>query len=102
MLTIILVFAFSLTPTLVSLWIMGQLEKRTRERLRAAREMVARRELRNLAISNNRNNQTAVADLTKFIGDINCSYNARSPYLRCAVNPDGPCQDCLHYKPLQS
>jgi hypothetical protein len=32
------------------------------------------------------------------IGDLSCSYNARSPYIRCAVNPDGLCQDCDHYQ----
>jgi deoxyadenosine/deoxycytidine kinase len=31
------------------------------------------------------------------IGDLSCTYNARSPYIRCAVNPDGLCQDCRHY-----
>jgi Family of unknown function (DUF6464) len=31
------------------------------------------------------------------IGDLSCSYNAKSPYIRCAVNPDGLCQDCRHY-----
>ena len=31
------------------------------------------------------------------IGDLSCTYNARSPYIRCAVNPDGLCQDCHHY-----
>jgi hypothetical protein len=31
------------------------------------------------------------------IGDLSCHYNARSPYIRCAVNPDGLCQDCRHY-----
>jgi Family of unknown function (DUF6464) len=31
------------------------------------------------------------------IGDLTCSYNARSPYIRCAINPTGLCQDCRHY-----
>lgn len=31
------------------------------------------------------------------IGDISCSYNARSVHLRCAVNPDGPCENCPSY-----
>jgi Family of unknown function (DUF6464) len=31
------------------------------------------------------------------IGDLSCTYNARSPYIRCAINPDGLCQDCHHY-----
>jgi hypothetical protein len=33
-----------------------------------------------------------------FVGDVSCCYNAYSPYIRCAVNPDGPCQDCIHYQ----
>lgn len=28
------------------------------------------------------------------IGDISCRYNACSEMIRCAVNPDGPCQGC--------
>jgi hypothetical protein len=33
-----------------------------------------------------------------FIGDISCKNNAHSPYLRCAINPSGPCDRCLHYE----
>lgn len=29
-----------------------------------------------------------------FIGDIRCEFNARSPHLRCAVHPLGPCATC--------
>lgn len=36
-------------------------------------------------------------DKPKTIGNPECKYNARSPYLRCAINPDGDCQNCLHY-----
>ncbi len=32
------------------------------------------------------------------IGDVSCKYNARSPYMRCAVNPSGLCEGCRdHY-----
>ena len=31
------------------------------------------------------------------IGDPNCRFNARSPLLRCAVLPDGPCERCSHF-----
>ena len=34
------------------------------------------------------------------IGDPSCAYNARTPLLRCAVLPAGPCERCAHYKPL--
>jgi hypothetical protein len=31
------------------------------------------------------------------IGDPSCRFNARSPLLRCAVLPEGPCARCAHY-----
>ena len=31
------------------------------------------------------------------IGDPSCHYNARSPLLRCAVLPEGPCDCCAHH-----
>lgn len=33
------------------------------------------------------------------VGDVNCQYNAHSALLRCAINPDGPCQDCAFFLP---
>jgi hypothetical protein len=31
------------------------------------------------------------------IGDPHCRFNARSPLLRCAVLPAGPCERCAHF-----
>jgi Family of unknown function (DUF6464) len=31
------------------------------------------------------------------IGDVSCKFNARSPYMRCAVNPSGLCEGCRDY-----
>ncbi|MFM7560832.1 DUF6464 family protein [Cylindrospermopsis raciborskii] len=31
------------------------------------------------------------------VGDANCKYNAHSEIIRCAVNPDGPCDSCGSY-----
>ena len=36
------------------------------------------------------------------IGDPLCRYNARSPLLRCAVLPEGPCERCAHFAPAGS
>lgn len=36
------------------------------------------------------------------VGDITCLYNARSELLRCAVNPSGPCDRCVHYQPFEN
>ena len=35
------------------------------------------------------------------IGDIRCEFNARSSVLRCAVNPNGPCDRCPSFQTLQ-
>lgn len=35
------------------------------------------------------------------IGDITCEFNAQSSYIRCAVNPSGPCENCPHYSKQQ-
>jgi hypothetical protein len=33
-----------------------------------------------------------------FIGDMSCRFNALSAYIRCAVNPKGPCEGCRHFE----
>ena len=33
-----------------------------------------------------------------FIGDQTCSHNANSSYIRCAINPTGPCSGCNDYE----
>jgi hypothetical protein len=37
-------------------------------------------------------------DPSGYVGDTSCRFNAHSPFLRCAVNPEGPCQDCSCYE----
>jgi Family of unknown function (DUF6464) len=37
-------------------------------------------------------------DPSGYVGDTSCRFNAHSPFLRCAVNPDGPCQNCSYYE----
>lgn len=41
-----------------------------------------------------------VEGLGYMVGDLSCQLNARSAYLRCAVNPSGPCKGCPHYEPI--
>ncbi len=33
-----------------------------------------------------------------YIGNPRCRFNAHSPYLRCAINPSGPCENCPDYQ----
>jgi hypothetical protein len=37
-------------------------------------------------------------DPSGYIGDTSCRFNAHSSFLRCAVNPAGPCQNCSCYE----
>ncbi|HEY9799708.1 MAG TPA: DUF6464 family protein [Leptolyngbyaceae cyanobacterium] len=35
------------------------------------------------------------------VGDATCRYNAHSEIIRCAVNPNGPCESCRSYESAQ-
>ena len=35
------------------------------------------------------------------LGNPNCIHNAQSPFLRCAINPLGPCEGCLEFEPAR-
>jgi hypothetical protein len=62
----------------------------------------ARYELRSVALQVRQQRQPSDACLWRggwVIGDPSCRFNARSPLLRCAVLPEGPCERCLHYTP---
>lgn len=41
-----------------------------------------------------------VEGLGYIVGDLTCQFNARSPYLRCTINPSGPCKECSHYESI--
>ena len=95
MLIALLIIFIGLAPSLLSLWVMRSASDRSRDRIAAARLAVANRPLRDQLATADR---TYVQDLGYPIGDISCEYNARSNYIRCAVNPAGPCEDCRYYQ----
>ena len=74
---------------------MRSAESQARDRIAAARIEVANRSLQTQVETSDR---TYVEGLGYPIGDITCEYNARSNYIRCAVNPAGPCEDCRYYQ----
>ncbi|PSF38416.1 hypothetical protein C7H19_05370 [Aphanothece hegewaldii CCALA 016] len=92
MIRIIIIFVLALIPSLLGLEIIRQYKRRFQARMRRIRT----EPVYQIAI---------VSDFLEipqesrfFIGEINCRYNARSPHLRCAINPSGPCEGCLHYE----
>jgi hypothetical protein len=96
----LLVIIVGLLPSLFSLWVIRKTHSRTSIRMRQA----ARNSFRTpLSESNTptESDRYYLEGVGYLIGDISCKYNARSGYMRCAVNPSGPCQDCRHYEPKE-
>lgn len=92
----LLILVVGLTPSFLSLWAMRRADERTQQRLNLALEAFANRGLGSFHL--HEPDQTYVEGLGYIVGDITCQFNARSPYLRCAVNPSGPCETCLQYQ----
>ncbi len=97
MLTAAFILFLGLTPAAISAWISWRSQPRHAAQFALALDAVQRRQFRELIVP-------PVADrryvdgLDWVIGDITCEHNARSAYLRCAINPFGPCGECKHYQ----
>lgn len=97
MLIVLLIFGLSLLPALVSAWISVCAQERMQAEFGRAMEAAAQRGLK-AALQKDRD-LNYVDGLGYIMGDFTCQMNARSPYLRCAVNPCGPCDGCQLYEP---
>ncbi|OCQ94338.1 hypothetical protein BCD67_06695 [Oscillatoriales cyanobacterium USR001] len=71
------------------------LERRHRYQLKSGRYCLQKIDL--YVQSAQRPTEKTFIDGRWVIGDANCRYNARSELIRCAVNPDGPCDGCHFY-----
>ncbi|MDB9372113.1 DUF6464 family protein [Nodularia sphaerocarpa] len=98
MLKTLLVITVGLLPSLFSLWVIRKTHSRTRLGMRRAATNFAGRRIRN-HIRPTEGDRYYLEGVGYLIGDISCQFNARSGYMRCAVNPSGPCQGCRHYEP---
>ncbi|MEM7595013.1 MAG: DUF6464 family protein [Cyanobacteria bacterium P01_A01_bin.83] len=102
-----LILVLSILPSLVYLLIFQKVKKRWQTRLRRAQIVPGyhhnyRDRNHRRAYEHNRNSSSVRErrrPATKyFIGDTSCVNNAHSPYIRCAINPEGPCDECVHYE----
>lgn len=105
MLRTLLVIFIGFLPSMFSLWVIRKTQSRTRLRLRQVATNVSRARLQQSIRPGESDNRLIGADNRYYlegvgylIGDISCKFNARSGYLRCAVNPIGPCQGCRYYE----
>lgn len=108
MLEALWIFAVGLMPPLLSVWMMRRSEAQTQAKLRQAMAVTrVRTRYTSSQSSNAALGGSQVSDryylegVGYLIGDITCQFNARSGYIRCAVNPQGPCQGCRHYESLE-
>lgn len=76
---------------------MHKAEARARQRLRSASRFYRSRRVFGASTSAE---LQYIPGVGYVIGDISCCYNARSPELRCAVNPHGPCKNCPEYEEI--
>jgi Family of unknown function (DUF6464) len=101
---IALIIILGLAPPVLSLWILRQANQRTAQQLRATMRRSAERRFAPGLPSEIAAHGQLPADyryvegLGYMIGDLSCQFNARSKYLRCAVNPMGDCKTCSQYQ----
>lgn len=96
---IFLVFILPSVIILLSLFLIRRAKQRFHARLRRIRQRITHPHRSfDLEIPTNLLEQEVYLP---YIGDPTCSYNAQSPYIRCAVNPDGPCENCPHYEKIE-
>ncbi|MEQ8381684.1 DUF6464 family protein [Coleofasciculus chthonoplastes] len=96
----IIVFVLGLTPPLLSIWVMHRAKEQAQIRLRNS--IQASTTARVLPRNPLPPDQYYLEGVGYLIGDITCRFNARSAYIRCAVNPLGPCDNCCDYQPRES
>ncbi|HLO88045.1 MAG TPA: DUF6464 family protein [Nostocaceae cyanobacterium] len=112
MLQTLLVIIVGLLPSLLSLWVIRKTQLRANNRIQQTALSISRRQLRQYTrpLENDGDRSDSrretpdryyLEGVGYLIGDISCKFNARSGYMRCAVNPSGPCQDCRHYEPRE-
>nr|WP_211175843.1 DUF6464 family protein [Brasilonema sp. UFV-L1] len=92
-----MVIIIGFLPSLFSLWLMRKTRARMRSRFRrvATTSFVGRVQQNTIPGNSDRYYLEGVGYL---VGDISCRFNARSGFLRCAVNPSGPCEGCRLYE----
>ncbi|MEL6453341.1 MAG: DUF6464 family protein [Cyanobacteria bacterium J06623_5] len=95
---IALIVVIGLIPALVSLILGLYARKSFQSNLQIAADYAARERLRHISTRPRHPEAHYVDGLGLMIGDITCQLNAKSPFIRCAANPMGPCKGCRDYE----
>ncbi|MCW6037242.1 DUF6464 family protein [Spirulina subsalsa FACHB-351] len=97
MLELVFIFSLAVFPALFSRLFWRKLTQRWQDRLTRACESPI--QYQPIPVRINSPCETPSTPQA-WLGDPRCRFSARSPYLRCAVNPQGPCQGCSQFQPL--
>jgi hypothetical protein len=97
MLVLFLIFAVGLTPAIVSAFMTVRADRAAKQQEQFAPTSTFGQGVMKLLDGDQ--DLHYVDGMGYMVGDITCDLNARSPYLRCAVNPFGPCDGCSAYAP---
>ncbi len=95
---IALIIAVGLLPAFLSLVVGLRTRSPLQEQIHLATDFAANERLRQIRIRSRNPDEHYVDGMGFVIGDITCQLNARSPFLRCAPNPSGPCAGCREYE----
>ena len=95
---IALIIAIGLLPALLSLIVGLRARSDYQTEILLATDFAAGERLRRIRVRPRDPDEHYVDGMGLVIGDITCQMNARSPFLRCAANPSGPCDGCREYE----
>ena len=109
---LLVVFLGLMPPTALSVWMIYKVEGSKQERVVSRMEISTQTMMRSPAVERPSlempppvpqlpSEHHYIEGIGLLIGDVTCHYNARSTYIRCAVNPEGPCENCPHYQPTE-
>ena len=93
-----LILIVGLLPAGVSLLVAWLIHEPFENEIRIAADTVARERLYRVTRQPRHPDEHYIEGIGWVIGDITCQLNARSPYIRCAANPFGPCKGCREYE----
>jgi Family of unknown function (DUF6464) len=101
LIAITVILILGLAPMLFSIWGIHYLATHPRLYRNRSRNIQRARssgEVQDSQFSSLRRMSLNWFDPAGYIGDTSCRFNAHSPFVRCAVNPGGPCQGCPCYE----
>lgn len=95
---IALTIVIGLTPAAISLFLCLHSRRQVQQSIHLAANYASQERFRRFSGRMRNPDTHFVEGMGLVIGDVTCQLNARSPFIRCAPNPSGPCEGCHEYE----